>query len=548
MTIEIIECPHCRTRVVPMADGTCPACRKNTQQEPASVSERDTGATRAEAWDRYQESLRTTSVEPAIASLRQVEQQFAEFRTGAVARLRANAAADSAAADRIRQGLLPQYAAAVEQLQQEGAADVQKDRDTSRLIEYAKTREESWQLLAEALREKDTEKLQRHIELWENSEMLMVGVMAGRQSLAEPTPAQRVREFQRALVTFTPRLIATPAVVIANILVFAAMIAAGVHFFAPTVQSIADWGANFGPKTMNGQWWRLVSCMFPHYGILHLGFNMWVLWDLGRLVERLVGNVGFVVLYFVSGIAGSIASLAWHPMVVSAGASGAVFGVAGALLGLIAFRRDTVPAAVLKQLRNSMAAFLIYNVFYGMTASGIDMAAHIGGLVAGFVCGLILSQPLSVEMIARRRFRNGAVVVAGAIALPLAAFALPDAPPDIDREMQRFAEMEKRVLDTNNALVGRAQRGVISDADFAETLEHDVLPPWIETRGRTEGLLAAPDGDRAYLPRLVEYMRCREESWQMQVEGLREQDPTKLEQANERWTAAEEMVKELAAP
>ena len=75
----------------------------------------------------------------------------------------------------------------------------------------------------------------------------------------------------------------------------------------------------------------------------------------------------------------------------------------------------------------------------------------------------------------------------------------------------------------------------------------DILPPWIETRGKIEGLLDAPHGDRAYLSRLVEYMRCREESWQMQVEGLREQDFAKLERANERWTAADEMAKKLAA-
>jgi hypothetical protein len=172
-----------------------------------------------------------------------------------------------------------------------------------------------------------------------------------------------------------------------------------------------------------------VSCMFVHYGIIHLAFNMWVLWDLGRFVERLVGNVGFVVLYFVSGIAGSIASLTWNPLVVSAGASGAVFGVAGALLGLIAFRRDTIPAPVLKHLWKSMGAFLIYNIVFGMMASGIDVAAHIGGLMTGFACGLILSQPLSVEMVVRRRFRNAAVALAGAIVLLVWTFALPKVLP-----------------------------------------------------------------------------------------------------------------------
>jgi rhomboid protease GluP len=531
-----------------MDDGTCPSCRKNTQEEPASVPERDKEATREAAWERYQESLRRPSIEPAIASLRQIEQQFVELRGAAVARLHSGTGADRATSDRIQQELLPHFTAMLKQFNVEGEADERTDRGTSGLIEYVKTREKSWQFLAEALRENDTEKLQRHLDSWEESEKTIVGMIAEGQSLAKPTPLQRVRAFQRALVTFTPRLIVTPALVIANVLVFAAMIATGVHFFAPTAQSVAAWGANFGPKTMDGQWWRLVSCMFLHFGILHLAFNMWILWDLGRLVERLVGNIGFAVLYFVSGIAGSIASLAWNPTVVSAGASGAVFGVAGALLGLIAFRRDTVPAAVLKQLRNSMVAFVLYNVFYGMTATGIDMAAHLGGLIAGFVCGLILSQPLSVEMIARRRLRNAVVVVIGATALPLAAFALPDAPPDIDGELQRLGEMEQRAIEINNDLVRRSQRGEVSDADFARTLEREVLPLWIGARKDIEKLLNVPYADRAFLSRLVEYMRCREESWQMQVEGLREQDAAKIEQANQKWAAAEEMAQRLVNP
>ena len=230
MTIEIIECPHCGTRVVPLPQGTCPACRKNTQQEPALVPVSDSGPTRDEAWDQYQKSLRFTPVEPAIDAIRQVEQAFVEVRTHALAQLQANAGADRGAADRIDQELLPRFAEAVEQLEQAGEPHAPKGHDTSQLIEYVKTREKSWQLLGEAIRENDTDKLQQHIELWDNSEMLMVGIVAGKQSLAKPTSAQHVREFQQALVTFTPHLIATPVIVIANTLVFVAMIATGIEF------------------------------------------------------------------------------------------------------------------------------------------------------------------------------------------------------------------------------------------------------------------------------------------------------------------------------
>jgi rhomboid protease GluP len=478
----------------------------------------------------------------------QLEQQFTQLRTRAIAQVGSAAHPDTGLANRIEREVLPRFAAELEPTQPDAEADVPPDLAAPRWTEYLKLRQESWQLLADALRENDPEKLRRHVELWDRCENLIVGVRAETQSLAKRTDAQRVEEFQRALVTFTPRTIAMPAIVVANLLVFAAMVLSGVHLLEPNIQDVLDWGANFGPKTINGQWWRLVTSMFLHFGILHLGFNMWILWDLGGLVERLVGNVGFVVLYFVSGIAGSIASLAWYPAVISAGASGAVFGVAGALLGLLALRRDTVPVEVLRQLRNSMLGFLLYNVLYGMSSEGIDMAAHFGGLAAGFACGLVLSQPLSVEMIGRRGVRNGVLAVGSAIALPLAALALPAAPPDIDQVMLDFATVEEEALDLSSTLADRAQRGEISDADYAKTIQRDVLPSWIEARQRMEGLLAAPHVDQTYFSRLIEYMQAREECWQLRIEGLQEQDPTKMELANDRSLAADAIAEELSTP
>ena len=76
----------------------------------------------------------------------------------------------------------------------------------------------------------------------------------------------------------------------------------------------------YGPLTLDGQWWRLLTCTFVHIGIIHIGLNMWVLWDIGQLVERLTGNVGFLLLYLLSGLFGSLASVYWNPEVLSAGA------------------------------------------------------------------------------------------------------------------------------------------------------------------------------------------------------------------------------------
>ncbi|MEM6469015.1 MAG: rhomboid family intramembrane serine protease [Planctomycetota bacterium] len=388
----------------------------NTEQPP--TPEQNGLGEAHDEWDRYTETLQPSSADSLIIRLHKIDQPYRRNRAAAVAHMKHYATGDPATADRIRQELLPRYAAAIQQMKDVGY------EDAALLVGFAELRQEGWRSLADALSENDTDKLEQHDDVWERSESLLNS--AKRMTESPESSTKVIKNFQQALSTFTPRLIATPLLVLANILLFATMSATGAHILNPTVQTALDWGANFGPATTNGQWWRVVTCMFLHFGIIHLGFNMWVLWDLGRLVERLVGNAGFLILYFVSGVSGSLASLSWHPVVVSGGASGAVFGVVGALLGLIAFRRDTIPIPVLKHLSKSMMAFLVYNTVFGVIAPGIDMAAHIGGLIAGLACGLILSQPLTRDMVDRRKVRNAVIALAGGAVSLLWAFSLPN--------------------------------------------------------------------------------------------------------------------------
>jgi len=192
---------------------------------------------------------------------------------------------------------------------------------------------------------------------------------------------------------------------------------------SPMPATVLAWGANFGPKTLHGEWWRLFAAMFVHFNILHIAFNMWALANLGQLMERLVGNLGFLLLYLVSGLLGSVASVAWNPEVMSAGASGAVFGVGGALLGFLLLRRDSIPAVVLVPLRNSMFSFIGFNVVFGFLVPGIDNAAHLGGLATGIGCGLLLSHPLTHEGVRRRWLRNTILLIVG-VAIPAGVFRL----------------------------------------------------------------------------------------------------------------------------
>ena len=127
---------------------------------------------------------------------------------------------------------------------------------------------------------------------------------------------------------------------------------------------------------------------------MYLAFNMWCLWSLGSLAERLFGNWTFLMLYVLSGLGGSICSLLWNPTVISAGASGAIFGVAGGLITFWLLGRLSIPKSVIKRDLNSLLWFVGYNLFHGLTGTGVDNAGHVGGLLAGLLMGTFLHWPL----------------------------------------------------------------------------------------------------------------------------------------------------------
>jgi rhomboid protease GluP len=208
-------------------------------------------------------------------------------------------------------------------------------------------------------------------------------------------PRAAVLAFRRDLFTATPRVFVTHIIVAINVAIFLLMSLTAGGFFSPSIATMIRWGAGFGPYTTNGQPWRLFTEMFLHFGVIHVGMNMFVLWQGGPLVERLFGNFAYFVIYIFSGLCGSFLSLYFHPYSVAAGASGAVFGVYGALLGFLCVQRGMVPPAILKSLFNAAGMFVVYNVIFGFMVRGIDMYAHGGGLVGGFLLGMLLSRRLA---------------------------------------------------------------------------------------------------------------------------------------------------------
>lgn len=194
-----------------------------------------------------------------------------------------------------------------------------------------------------------------------------------------------------------------------NVLVYLIMVLRGVSWISPTPQQAIAFGADFGPLTLSGQWWRLFTSMFVHFGIIHIALNMWCLWNLGQAAEVFMGRVSYLLAYFISGLLGSIASVFFNPYAAGAGASGAIFGLAGTLVVFIKLKKTPQHIQPTNNALGSLGTFILFNIIFGATRSGISNSAHIGGLVMGGVVGLLL--PTAIASESARRFRLGVTVV-----------------------------------------------------------------------------------------------------------------------------------------
>jgi len=229
-----------------------------------------------------------------------------------------------------------------------------------------------------------------------------------------------------------------------NCAVFLAMLTRGLSVWAPTPDQLVSWGADqTGYVLILGEWWRIVTAMFVHVGILHLATNMWCLWNLGLLAEPLMGSVGVLAVYILTGAAGNLLSncvnwwmnysdwIRFHDFGVfpaGAGASGAVFGIAGALIVLLKSNRLPVPPLELKKLRRSVIYFAALNLILGLSISGGNMFVHSGlnidnmAHVGGFTSGLLFAAPMvprlgSPRSVFNTRLRVAIAMVVGVLVL-----------------------------------------------------------------------------------------------------------------------------------
>lgn len=188
-------------------------------------------------------------------------------------------------------------------------------------------------------------------------------------------------------------MVVTQAIFGINIAVFIGMVLSGLSIMNPDGLGLVHWGANASVYTFAfHQWWRLLTYAFLHGGIIHLGFNMWCLWSLGEVAERLYGRFTFACIYLLCGIGGGLMSAWWHFIPVpSVGASGAIFGIAGAVIAstkLGEFSNSILAQSVMR----SLMAFVGYNVVFGLVMGSTDNACHFGGLLTGLLLGALVAK------------------------------------------------------------------------------------------------------------------------------------------------------------
>jgi membrane associated rhomboid family serine protease len=385
-------------------------------------------------------------------------------------------------------------------------------------------------------------------------ERLVVAALGAREEArrrrAEPEP------FRDALRVRTPWPIVMPALVAVNVIVFVMMGWGSDPAAGP--EALVAWGASFGPRTTNGEWWRLFASMFVHTGLVQLLVNCAALVQLGLILERLVGHMTFAAVYVAAGVLASLVSLSDYPMGVSAGGSGAIFGLYGLLLASSAWTaihrapappvvpqpaslstfgfndlphvepveiRDasepeglltpsvTMTLEAAKRLAPVAAIFLLYN----MVGGGLGGGAELAGFAAGFICGVVLTRGISASTppVPRLAFTMAVtVVVAVASAVPLRGVT------DVRPEISRVLAVEDSTARLYQSAMTQFKLGTVTAEALAQMIDRKITPELQAMQARLKALGRVPPEHQPLLASAEEYLRLRDESWRLRAAAL----------------------------
>ena len=344
-----------------------------------------------------------------------------------------------------------------------------------------------------------------------------------RVATAHYREVQPLHTMLRARTPFAPF---TPLIVAVNVVMFVMIFIAQVLLGDPDAP--IAWGGNYGPLTANGDWWRLITALFVHSNMFHLLANLIGLLPPAFILERLVGSVGFAVIYLVAGVFAGLFGLSASPLDVSAGASGAVAGVQGLMLATCLWRLThpselAIPLIGFKYLAASAGVFMVYTMAFG------DAGGAIVGLLIGLLLGLVVAKGVNEGRTPAMRLAAAVpITIAIAVSTAVPLRRITDARPTL----QAIVALEQRTSSTFRGALEEFTAGRMTAGALAQVIERSIVSELETARVQLEKLDRVPLEQQARVEAAVDYLRLRENSWRVRSQALTKRRMAMLREAD----------------
>lgn len=312
------------------------------------------------------------------------------------------------------------------------------------------------------------------------------------------------------VVKFDWKYWATPSIILINIVVMLLMMMNATSPFNPDVPSLIKFGGNYKILTVNGEWWRLITYQFVHYGIIHLFFNIIFLTIIAKLLEKVLGSWMFLFIYICSGIFGGLVSLYFQDYLVSVGASGSIYGMYG--IFFIFMVTGVLHKNITKKYLIWLSLYIILEVLSSFYSSDIDSFAHLGGFSFGIIAGIISMS--YINDFQNQLKRN--MVIIGILLLTISSTIIYVSGAqsklyDLDKQIQRFIRLEEEVNKVEYF------RGNYTQYDASKVIDQELLPRWAELNLLVDSMIQPdiPEQMKYNISILKSYIKVKQELLQM---------------------------------